>query len=78
MFYVSKGNRFLTFIILFVAFFFFFVFFFCFSTRRFILSLALCYFALMFFSPLRIAITLLGEKRASLSAFRTFVRFALV
>ena len=30
------------------------------------------------FSPFRIAITLLGEERANLSAFRTFVRFALV
>ena len=32
----------------------------------------------MFVSPLRIAITSLGEERANLSAFRTFVRFALV
>ena len=32
----------------------------------------------MFFSPLSIAITSLGEERANLSAFRTFVRFALV
>ena len=31
-----------------------------------------------FFSPLRIAITSLGEERANLSAFRTFVRFVLV
>ena len=30
------------------------------------------------FSPFSIAITSLGEKRANLSAFRTFVRFALV
>ena len=30
------------------------------------------------FSPFSIAITSLGEKRASLGAFRTFVRFALV
>ena len=35
------------------------------SARRFILSLALCYFVL-------------GEYRANISAFRTFVRFALV
>ena len=41
-------------------------------------SLALCFFVLMFFSPFSIAITLLGEERANLSAFRTFVRFALV
>ena len=31
----------------------------------------------MFFSPFSIAITSLGEERASLGAFRTFVRFAL-
>ena len=32
----------------------------------------------MFFSPFSIAITTLGEERANLSAFRTFVRFGLV
>ena len=48
------------------------------STRRFVLCLALCYFVLVFFSPFIIAITSLWEKRASLGAFRTFVRFALV
>ena len=32
----------------------------------------------MFVSPFSIAITSLGEERANLSAFRTFVRFALV
>ena len=32
----------------------------------------------MFFSPFSIAITSLGEERVNLSAFRTFVRFALV
>ena len=32
----------------------------------------------MFFSPFSIAITSLGEERANLSAFHTFVRFALV
>ena len=48
------------------------------STRRFVLSLALCYFVIVFFSPFSIAITLHGEERANLSAFRTFVRFALV
>ena len=32
----------------------------------------------MFFSPFGIAITSLGEERANLSAFRTFVRFVLV
>ena len=48
------------------------------STRRFVLRLTLCYFVLVFFSPFSIAITSLGEDRANLSAFRTFVRFALV
>ena len=48
------------------------------STRRFVLSLALCYFVIVFFSPFSIAITSLGEERANLSAFRTFVRFPLV
>ena len=48
------------------------------STRRFVLSLALCYFVLVFFSPFSVAITSLGEDRANLTAFRTFVRFALV
>ena len=33
---------------------------------------------LVFCSPFSIAIILLGEERANLSAFRTFVRFALV
>ena len=32
----------------------------------------------MFFSPFSIAITSLGEERANLGVFRTFVRFALV
>ena len=35
-------------------------------------------FGLMFFSPFSIAITSLGEVRANLSAFRTFVPFVLV
>ena len=39
---------------------------------------SLCYFVLVFFSPFSIAITSLGEERASLGAFRMFVRFALV
>ena len=38
----------------------------------------LCYFVLVFFSPFSIAITSLGEERANLSSFRTFVQFALV
>ena len=38
----------------------------------------MCHFVLVFFSPLSIAITSLGEDRANFSAFRTFVRFVLV
>ena len=38
----------------------------------------LCYFILVFFSPFSITITLLGEERANLCAFRMFVRFELV
>ena len=55
--------------------------FFCmlvYSMRRFVLSLALCYFVLVFFSPFSIAITSLGEERANLIAFRTFVQSVLV
>ena len=48
------------------------------STRRFVLCLTLCYFVLVFLSPFSIAITSLGEERADLSVFRTFVRFVLV
>ena len=48
------------------------------STRRFVLCLTLCYFVLVFFSPFSIAIASLLEERANPSAFRTFVRFALV
>ena len=40
--------------------------------------LTLYYFVLVFFSPFSIVITSFGEERANLSAFRTFVRFALV
>ena len=47
-------------------------------TRRFVLCLTLCHFVLVFFSPFSIAITSLGEERANLSAFHTFVRFVLV
>ena len=36
------------------------------------------FFFLVFFSPFSIAITSLGEERANLSAFRSFVRFVLV
>ena len=48
------------------------------STRRFVVCLSVCHFVLVFFSPFSIAITSLGEERAKLSAFRTFVRFVLV
>ena len=45
------------------------------STRRFVVCLTMCHFVLVFFSPFSIAITSLGEERANLSAFSTFVRF---
>ena len=48
------------------------------STRRFVVCLSMCHFVLVFFSPFSIAITSLGEERANLSAFRTFVGFVLV
>ena len=48
------------------------------STRRFVVCLSMCHFVLVFFSPFSIAITSLGEERANLSAFLTFVQFVLV
>ena len=42
------------------------------ASRGLVLSLALCYFVLVFFSPFSIVITWLGEERANLSAFRLF------
>ena len=39
------------------------------STRRFVVCLALSHCVLVFFSPFSIAITSLGEERANLSAF---------
>ena len=48
------------------------------STRRFVVCLSVCHFVLVFFSTFSIAITSLGEERANLSAFGTFVRFVLV
>ena len=39
----------------------------------FVVCLSVCHFVLVFFSPFSIAITSLGEERANLSAFRTFV-----
>ena len=58
-------------VLLFVALWFY-------STRRFVVCLSVCHFVLVFFSPLSIAITSLGEEKANPSAFRTFVRFVLV
>ena len=55
-----------------------FVALFTYSIMRFVLSLAVCYFVLVFFSPFCVATISLGEEIATLSAFRTFVRFALV
>ena len=43
------------------------------SRRRFVLSVALGYFVLVFFCPFSIAITPLREERDNLCAFRTFV-----
>ena len=48
------------------------------STRRFVVCLSVCHFVFVFFSPFSISITSLGEERANLSVFRTFVRFVLV
>ena len=48
------------------------------SMMRFVLSLALCYSVLVFFSPFSIAISLLGEVRANLSAFRMLSLFGFV
>ena len=48
------------------------------STRRFVACLSVCHFVLVFFSPFSVTITSLGEERANLSAFRTFVRLVLV
>ena len=45
------------------------------STKRFVLCLLL--FCSCVFSPLSIAITSIGEERANLRAFCTFVRFVL-
>ena len=47
------------------------------STRRFVVCLSVYHFDFVFFSPFSIAITSLGEERADLSAFRTFVWFVL-
>ena len=55
-----------------------FVAFVVYSTRQFLVCLSVCHSVLVFFSPFSIAITSVGEERAYLSAFRTFVRFVLV
>ena len=47
-------------------------------TKRFVDCRSVCHFVLVFFSPISIMITSLGEERAKLSAFRMFVRFVLV
>ena len=44
-------------------------------TRRFVVCLSVCHFVLVFFSPFSIVFTSLGEERANISAFRTFVQF---
>ena len=51
---------------------------FAFWTVWFVWRLTLYYFVLVFFCPFSITITSLREERANLSAFRTFVRLALV
>ena len=38
------------------------------STRRFVLMFTRCYFVIVFFSPMSIAITALGEDRTNLRA----------
>ena len=48
------------------------------STRRFVLCLALCCFVLVFFGPFGIAVASLEGDGAGLSVFRVFVRFVLV
>ena len=48
------------------------------STRRFVLCPTCVYYVFVLFSPVSIAITSLGEERANLGVFRSFVQFALV
>ena len=48
------------------------------SARRFVLCLSVCHFVLCFSVLFSITITSLGEERANISAFRTFIRFVLV
>ena len=46
--------------------------------RRFVVCVSVCHFVLVFSVLFSTVITSLGEERANLSAFRTFVRFVLV
>ena len=55
-----------------------FVVFFCLFYEAICFMSYLVLFVLVFFSPFSIVIASLGEERANLTAFRTFVRFALV
>ena len=48
------------------------------SARRFVMCLSVCHFVLVFLGPFGVAVASLGEVRAYLSAFRTFVRFVFV
>ena len=48
------------------------------SSSSWCISFRVSFCSCVFFSPFSIAITSLGEERANLNAFRTFVRFALV
>ena len=62
LWFILRGDMF--YVLLCFFFFFFFFFFFCFF---------LFFFVPAFFSPFSIAITSLGEERASFVAFRMFV-----
>ena len=48
------------------------------SAGRFVVCLAFCCFVLVFCGPFGVVVASLGEERANLGAFRTFVRFVLV
>ena len=48
------------------------------STGRFVVCHSMCHFVLVFLVLLVLRLPRLGEERANLSAFRTFVRFVLV
>ena len=76
--FIQRGDYWLRFVIVALPGLFSYLFFFFFFFFFFVLSLALCYFVLVFFSPFSLRLPRLGEERANLSAFRTFVRIALV